>query len=192
MENIIVTGGFGFIGLNLLSFLTRKKKYFVHNIDNLSLGNTYVDNFLTKEQKKLIQNHNWDINEKSKVTQILEKYWETLSCHPRGTVGTDGARIDFDDLTQMAETLSKSNGKQDKFAFASETTLRLLFDTALSELSPVCAVLGGLIGQEITKAIAGKGQPICNSNGSNWLFFDPMGMIDKKGGAIVKSNPPKA
>ena len=25
MENIIVTGGFGFIGLNLMSFLTNKK-----------------------------------------------------------------------------------------------------------------------------------------------------------------------
>ena len=125
-------------------------------------------------------------------TQILEKYWETLSCHPRGRDGMDGAKVDFDELTQMADTVSKANGKDDKFAFASEKTLRLLLDTALSELSPVCAVLGGLIGQEITKAIAGKGQPICNSNGSNWLFFDPMGMIDKKGGAIVKSNPPKA
>ena len=126
------------------------------------------------------------------ATQILEKYWETLSCHPRGRDGMDGAKVDFDELTQMADTVSKANGKDDKFAFASEKTLRLLLDTALSELSPVCAVLGGLIGQEITKAIAGKGQPICNSNGSNWLFFDPMGMIDKKGGAIVKSNPPKA
>ena len=83
----------------------------------------------------------------------------------------DGAKVDFDELTQMADTVSKANGKDDKFAFASEKTLRLLLDTALSELSPVCAVLGGLIGQEITKAIAGKGQPICNSNGSNWLFL---------------------
>ena len=74
MENIIVTGGFGFIGLNLLSFLTNKKKYFVHNIDNLSLGHTYFDNFITKEQKKLIQNHNLDINEKTKIKKILEQH----------------------------------------------------------------------------------------------------------------------
>ena len=74
MENIIVTGGFGFIGLNLLSYLTSKEKYFVHNIDNLLLGHTYFDNFLTKEQKKLIQNHKWDINEKTKIKTILEKH----------------------------------------------------------------------------------------------------------------------
>tara|TARA_X000000950_G_scaffold287842_1_gene401899 strand:- start:1034 stop:2032 length:999 start_codon:yes stop_codon:yes gene_type:complete len=74
MENIIVTGGLGFIGLNLLSYLTNKKKYFVHNIDNFSLGHTYFDDFLTKDQKLLIKNHKIDINQSDKVKKILEDY----------------------------------------------------------------------------------------------------------------------
>ena len=55
MENIIVTGGFGFIGLNLISFLTNKKKYIIHNIDNLSLGHSFFDNFLNTNQKNLFK-----------------------------------------------------------------------------------------------------------------------------------------
>ena len=74
MENIIVTGGLGFIGLNLLSYLTKKKKYFIHNIDNFSLGHTYFDEFLSSDQKKLIKNYKLDINDKIEIKNILEKY----------------------------------------------------------------------------------------------------------------------
>ena len=73
MENIIITGGFGFIGLNLISFLTSKKKYIIHNIDNLSLGLSFFDIFLDADQKKLIQNYKEDINNSTLVSEILEK-----------------------------------------------------------------------------------------------------------------------
>ena len=72
MEQIIVTGGLGFIGLNLLSYLTSKKKYFIHNIDNFSLGHTYFETFLTNDQKKLVKNYTLDINDKTQVKNILE------------------------------------------------------------------------------------------------------------------------
>ena len=81
MENIIVTGGFGFIGLNLISFLTNKKKYVIHNIDNLSLGHSFFDNFLNANQKKLIQNYKEDINNSTLITEILEKYNITKVFH---------------------------------------------------------------------------------------------------------------
>ena len=43
MKKIIVTGGSGFIGSNLVNFLI-KKKYFVINIDKLTYAsNTYDD-----------------------------------------------------------------------------------------------------------------------------------------------------
>ena len=71
MENIIVTGGLGFIGLNLLSYLTNKK-YFIHNIDNFSLGHTYYEEFLAPDQKKLIINYRLDINEKTQIKKLLE------------------------------------------------------------------------------------------------------------------------
>ena len=48
MNNIIVTGGLGFIGSNLIELLL-KKKYFVINIDKV----TYSSNFYnTKEYQK--------------------------------------------------------------------------------------------------------------------------------------------
>ena len=81
MENIIVTGGFGFIGLNLISFLTNEKKYIVHNIDNLSLGHSFFDYFLNTNQKNLIQNYKEDINNSNVVSEILEKYNITKVFH---------------------------------------------------------------------------------------------------------------
>lgn len=37
------------------------------------------------------------------------------------------------------------------------------------EFPPVCAVIGGILGQEVIKAISGKGDPI-----KNFFFFDAM------------------
>ncbi len=34
--------------------------------------------------------------------------------------------------------------------------------TATAELSPVCAVMGGILGQEILKAVSRKGEPALN------------------------------
>lgn len=45
--------------------------------------------------------------------------------------------------------------------------LELLAKTASSELTPVCSVLGGALGNEIIKAISGKGEPA-----NNTLLFD--------------------
>ena len=67
MENIIVTGGFGFIGLNLMSFLT-KKLHFIHNIDNYSLGHSYYDTL--SRLQKLIKNYKEDINN----NKVIKKY----------------------------------------------------------------------------------------------------------------------
>ena len=46
MKKIVVTGGSGFIGTNLINFLLRKN-YFVINIDKL----TYSSNNLTHKSK---------------------------------------------------------------------------------------------------------------------------------------------
>lgn len=71
MEHVIVTGGLGFIGLNLISKLTSEGQYFVHNIDNFSLGHTYFDSFLSKDQKDRVKNYRADINEREVVKKIL-------------------------------------------------------------------------------------------------------------------------
>jgi ubiquitin-like 1-activating enzyme E1 A len=43
----------------------------------------------------------------------------------------------------------------------------LATNASAGELAPVCAVLGGLLGNEVIKAISGKGEPA-----NNTLFFD--------------------
>jgi dTDP-glucose 4,6-dehydratase len=72
MKKIIVTGGSGFIGSNLIQLLL-KKKYFVINIDKSSYS---ANPYNVKEFKK---NKNYlffklDINKRKKIFKIIEKY----------------------------------------------------------------------------------------------------------------------
>ena len=72
MKKVIVTGGAGFIGSNLVKYLL-KKKYFVINIDKLSYSaNPY-------NLKELNKNKNYvffkvDLNNRKKITNILNKF----------------------------------------------------------------------------------------------------------------------
>ena len=71
MKKIIVTGGSGFIGSNLVDFLI-KKNFFVINIDSL----TYSSN---KYKNKLRNNQNYkfiklDIIKKDRIKKIISKY----------------------------------------------------------------------------------------------------------------------
>ena len=69
MKKIIVTGGNGFIGSNLVNYLI-KKKYFVINIDK----NKYSDgSYLLRSLKKNYKFFKLDINDK-KLFDILKKY----------------------------------------------------------------------------------------------------------------------
>ena len=72
MKKVIVTGGAGFIGSNLVKYLL-KKKYFVINIDKLS----YSAN--PHNLKNVNKNKNYiffkaDLNDKKKIIKILNKY----------------------------------------------------------------------------------------------------------------------
>ena len=67
---VIVTGGLGFIGSNLIELLI-KKKYSVINID----CNTYSSNYYnTKDYKKNYKFIKCNINNKKKIFNILSKY----------------------------------------------------------------------------------------------------------------------
>ena len=71
MKKILVTGGLGFIGSNLIELLL-KKKYFVINIDKVS----YSSNFYNVKEFKKAQNYKFikcDINDK-KIKDIFFKF----------------------------------------------------------------------------------------------------------------------
>ena len=72
MKKIIVTGGSGFIGSNLVNHLI-KKKYFVINIDKLTYSsNNYKNKLRNKKNYQFIK---IDINNKNKLIQIIKKKW---------------------------------------------------------------------------------------------------------------------
>ena len=71
MKKIIVTGGSGFIGSNLVNYLV-KKKYFVINIDKLTYSsNVFPKDNLSKKNYKFLR---IDINNKSKIKSVINKY----------------------------------------------------------------------------------------------------------------------
>ena len=71
MKKIIVTGGSGFIGTNLVNFLI-KKNFFVINLDKLTYSsNEYKNNLRNRNNYKLIK---VDIINKIQITKIIRKY----------------------------------------------------------------------------------------------------------------------
>ena len=70
MKTVLVTGGLGFIGSNLIKILN-KKKYFVINIDKVSYASNY------RNISKNIKNYKFyklNINSKYLITKILNRY----------------------------------------------------------------------------------------------------------------------
>ena len=71
MKKIIVTGGSGFIGSNLINYLI-KKRYFIINLDKLTYSsNNYNDKSRNSKNYKLIK---IDIKNKNRIIEIIKKY----------------------------------------------------------------------------------------------------------------------
>ena len=72
MNRIIVTGGLGFIGSNLVDLLI-KNRFFVINIDKISYASNFY-NTLDFKNSKRYKFFKLDINNKSKLLKIFKKY----------------------------------------------------------------------------------------------------------------------
>ena len=72
MKKVLVTGGLGFIGSNLIKLLIAKK-YFVINLDKISYASNFynVKEFSNLKKYKFIKA---DLNNKSKILNIFKKY----------------------------------------------------------------------------------------------------------------------
>ena len=71
MKNVIITGGSGFIGSNLVDYLI-KKRYFVVNLDKLTYSsNKYINKTRNNKNYKLIK---IDIINKKEIIKIIKKY----------------------------------------------------------------------------------------------------------------------
>ena len=74
MKTIIITGGLGFVGSNLVNILS-KKKYFIINIDKI----TYASNLNNiSDNIKNYKFYKQDINNQNFIKKILEKYNPSL------------------------------------------------------------------------------------------------------------------
>ena len=72
MNKVVVTGGLGFIGSNLIKQLL-KKKYYVINIDKV----TYASNFYNTREYSKNKNYKFiklSIGNSNKILSVLKKY----------------------------------------------------------------------------------------------------------------------
>ena len=72
MKKIIVTGGLGFIGSNLIKLLI-KKNYFVINVDKVNYASNFYNtkDFSKKKNYKFVK---LDINNRLKLKKIFKSY----------------------------------------------------------------------------------------------------------------------
>ncbi|KAG2186389.1 hypothetical protein INT43_002827 [Umbelopsis isabellina] len=70
------------------------------------------------------------------------------------------------ELCQLRDQYLMQLGFAD-LSFLDNSMIEILAQTAATELSPVCAIVGGILAQEIIKVLSGKELPV-----QNWFLYD--------------------
>jgi ubiquitin-like 1-activating enzyme E1 A len=68
-----------------------------------------------------------------------------------------------DDVDTDAAKKTVQDFLNEQQASLSDDDLEALVTAGIAQVAPVCAVLGGMIGNEVIKFISGKGEPANNS-----------------------------
>jgi len=72
-----------------------------------------------------------------------------------------------DDFTEFMRVATSQTGNEGNKQPTDENFLRSLSSSSTCELPWVCAIIGGILSQEIIKVLSGKDEPI-----NNFFFFD--------------------
>ena len=120
---IIVTGGAGFVGANLINFLVKKTKFNIISIDNYSSGNK--KNHVNSKRVKYIKSHTKNI---SRVLDIYKK-----DIHSLFHFG-EFARI-YQSFLKMNECIeSNSIGSNEVFNFCIKNKVKLLYSATSASI----------------------------------------------------------
>ncbi len=124
MKNIIVvTGGAGFVGSNLIEDLVKIKKYKILSIDNYSSGK--ISNHLSSSQIKYLKGNT------KNISVILEKYKSKI--HSIFHFG-EFARI-FQSFKKFRECFNSNiEGSAELFRFALENKIKLIYSATSASL----------------------------------------------------------
>ncbi|PIN13395.1 SMT3/SUMO-activating complex, AOS1/RAD31 component [Handroanthus impetiginosus] len=95
------------------------------------------------------------------AVRVIEKFEEL-----EGRVPGDTSAADLPNVQKLRKELCEAESL-DESQIPDSLLERLL--EGRTEFPPVCAVIGGILGQEVIKAISGKGNPL-----KNFFFFDAM------------------